>query len=164
MRSLPCRRPMSPCARHSSRGPCSRERAACMTRAIPQPTVEDDALILAPQRRHHSDSHPAVPDGFVRQLTQASIGSVSGIGANARRHGPPWRPHGHTHCCAMRPWGRPSPGGAPEACDFSGMIVDGVRRSAMLRLALRARRGHARDRCRSADSEPPSCFMATKSV
>ena len=113
-----------------------------------KPTVEDDALILAPRRGVTlvTLAPECVPDGFVRQLTQAgirvSLGHSMATYAETRTAIAEGLT-GFTHLFnAMRPLESREPGPIAAALEtpdaFFGMIVDGVHVDpAMLRLALR---------------------------
>ena len=113
-----------------------------------KPTVEDDALILAPRRGVTlvTLAPECVPDGFVRQLTQAgirvSLGHSMATYAETRTAIAEGLT-GFTHLFnAMRRLESREPGPIAAALEtpdaFFGMIVDGVHVDpAMLRLALR---------------------------
>ena len=113
-----------------------------------KPTVEDDALILAPRPGVTlvTLAPECVPDGFVRQLTQAgirvSLGHSMATYAETRTAIAEGLT-GFTHLFnAMRPLESREPGPIAAALEspdaFFGMIVDGVHVDpAMLRLALR---------------------------
>ncbi|MBZ0148569.1 MAG: N-acetylglucosamine-6-phosphate deacetylase [Pseudorhodoplanes sp.] len=113
-----------------------------------KPTVEDDALILAPRPGVTvvTLAPEQVPEGFVRQLAQAGI-RVS-LGHSMATYAQTQAAiaeglTGFTHLFnAMRPLGSREPGPIAAALEssgaFFGMIVDGVHVDpAMLRLALR---------------------------
>ena len=113
-----------------------------------RPTVEDDALILAPRPGVTlvTLAPECVPDGFVRQLKQAgirvSLGHSMATYAETRTAIAEGLT-GFTHLFnAMRPLESREPGPIAAALEspdaFFGMIVDGVHVDpAMLRLALR---------------------------
>jgi N-acetylglucosamine-6-phosphate deacetylase len=113
-----------------------------------KPTVEDDALILAPRPgvTMVTLAPEQVPDGFVRQLKQAGV-RIS-LGHSMATYAQTQAAiaeglTGFTHLFnAMRPLGSREPGPIAAALEapgaFFGMIVDGVHVDpAMLRLALR---------------------------
>jgi N-acetylglucosamine-6-phosphate deacetylase len=112
------------------------------------PTVEDDALILAPRPGVTvvTLAPECVPEGFVRQLAQAGIRVCLGhsmASYEETRAALAGGLTGFTHLFnAMRPLGSREPGPIAAALEsagaFFGMIVDGVHVDpAMLRLALR---------------------------
>ena len=113
-----------------------------------KPTVEDDALILAPRPgvTMVTLAPEQVPEGFVRQLAQAGIRVCLGhsMATYAQTQGAIAEGlTGFTHLFnAMRPLESREPGPIAAALEspgvFFGMIVDGVHVDpAMLRLALR---------------------------
>jgi N-acetylglucosamine-6-phosphate deacetylase len=112
------------------------------------PTVEDDALILAPRPGVTvvTLAPERVPEGFIRQLTQAGVRVCLGHSMATHEQTRAAMAEGltgFTHLFnAMRALGSREPGpiaAALESSDaFFGMIVDGVHVDpAMLRLALR---------------------------
>jgi N-acetylglucosamine-6-phosphate deacetylase len=113
-----------------------------------KPTVEDDALILAPRPGVTvvTLAPECVPEGFVRQLTRAGVRVCLGhsmASYEETRAAMAEGLTGFTHLFnAMRPLGSREPGPIAAALEsphaFFGMIVDGVHVApAMLRLALR---------------------------
>jgi N-acetylglucosamine-6-phosphate deacetylase len=113
-----------------------------------RPTVEDDALILAPRPGVTvvTLAPEEVPDGFVRQLARAGIRVCLGHSMATYAQTKAAMAEGLTGVThlfnAMRPLGSREPGPIAAALEspgvFFGMIVDGVHVDpAMLRLSLR---------------------------